>query len=156
MTQDSSDHTWAAPPTHTFLEAAGRCSGWPRQRHGSPILQTLLAMLHRLLLFLPCLLAFSCDPDLFLLRPPGGTSLHATSSCPAPFFNFAFSVHYSPSILGPILGTWKWLKLVILRIWKFHFGTEILSYLISKTADSSYWEKICTHDAFLRLSLIHI
>ena len=39
-------------------------------------------MLHRLLLFLPCLLAFSCDPDLFLLRPPGGTSLHATSSCP--------------------------------------------------------------------------
>ena len=26
----------------------------------------------------------------------------------APFFNFAFSVHYSPSILGPILRTWKW------------------------------------------------
>ena len=30
------------------------------------------------------------------------------SAWQAPFFNFAFSVHYSPSILGPILRTWKW------------------------------------------------
>jgi len=47
--------------------------------------QTPLNMLQLLLflLFLPCLLASSCPPDLFLLRPPGGTSLLArTSDCP--------------------------------------------------------------------------
>merc|ERR1719264_1492253 len=43
-------------------------------------------MLHLLLLLLPSCLALassSCPPDLFLLRPPGGTSLLArTSACP--------------------------------------------------------------------------
>ena len=75
-------HLACLPPTHSFLEASGQCG--PQRHHGSPILQTPLTMLHLLLLLrLSCLLASSCPPDLFLLRPPGGTSLLArTSACP--------------------------------------------------------------------------